>query len=48
VDIYQDCVTPPGKTVSDNGEDFNLGGRGHRASPEEGVVHPRLVRLKIE
>ena len=34
---------------ADIAEDFNLGGRGHRASPEEaGVVHPRPVRLKIE
>ena len=38
----------PEETVSDIAEDFNLGGRGHRASPKEAVLHPRPVRLKIE
>jgi hypothetical protein len=33
---------------SDDAEDFNHGGRGHRLRQKRRVVHPRPVRLKIE
>jgi hypothetical protein len=36
------------KTATDIAEDFNLGGRGHRASPEEVGGPSAPVRLKIE
>jgi hypothetical protein len=36
-----------GRKAADNAEDFNLGGRGHRAPRRKHAFSPRPVRLKV-